>query len=221
MMSDLHRVPRNTFVKLTSIPILSDLDGTLIESKESVVSAFRWWAALRGLSPDVVERIRYGRTSTDVAAELAPHLDPAIEGRLLDDRQAEVTAGVAALPGALELLSSHERLAIVTSAPWRLAQSRLRAAGLPMPRHLATPELWVRGKPDPEPFLKGAALLGARPEECVVLEDAPAGVESGRRAGMRVIAILTSHTPEQLHDATMHIRSLHELPAALAKLGLL
>jgi sugar-phosphatase len=207
--------------KLTDIPILSDLDGTLIDSKESVVSAFLWWAALRGLSPEIVHRIRYGRTSTDVAAELAPHLEPAVEGRLLDDRQAEDTAGVVALPGAFELLSSHERLAIVTSAPVRLAEARLRAAGLPMPRHLATPELWVEGKPGPEPYLKGAALLGADPRDCVVLEDAPAGVESGRRAGMRVIAILTSHTPEELRDATLQIRSLEELPAAFEELGLL
>ena len=102
-----------------------------------------------------------------------------IEGRLLDDRQAEETGGVVAFPGALELLSSHPQLAIVTSAPLRLAKARLRAAGLPLPRHLATPELWLEGKPGPEPYLKGAALLGMRPEDCIVLEDAPAGVESG------------------------------------------
>lgn len=204
---------------LSNIPILSDLDGTLIESKEAVVAAFRWWAQLRGLSPDIVDHIPFGRTSTDAAAMLAPHLDAETEGRLLDDRQAEDLAGVVALPGALELLSSHEPFAIVTSGPIRLATARLRAAQLPIPRHLATPELWTHGKPHPEPYLKGAAMLGVPPQECVVLEDAPAGVESGVRAGMTVIAILTSHTPEQLSAAAAQIHALTELPAALAKLG--
>jgi sugar-phosphatase len=87
-------------VNLPRIPILADLDGTLIDSKASVVEAFRWWAELRGLSPEVAKRIPFGRTSTDAAAVLAPHLIAADEGRLLDDRQAEQTQGVVALPGA-------------------------------------------------------------------------------------------------------------------------
>jgi mannitol-1-/sugar-/sorbitol-6-phosphatase len=207
-------------VNLPRIPILADLDGTLIDSKASVVEAFRWWAELRGLSPEVVKRIPFGRTSTDAAAVLAPHLIAADEGRLLDDRQAEQTQGVVALPGALELLSTHSCLAIVTSCPKRLAEVRLKAAQLPLPRSLATPESWLHGKPDPEPYLKGAALLGAEPKDCIVLEDAPSGVESGLRAGMRVIAVLTSHSTEQLPGATLHIRTLIELPAAFGKLGL-
>ena len=206
-------------MRLPNIPILSDLDGTLIESKHSVVAAFRWWAELRGLSMDIVDSIPYGRTSTDAAAVLAPHLDSVIEGRLLDDRQAELTEGVVAFPGALELISTHPQFAIVTSGPLRLAKARISAAGLPLPRHLATPELWRRGKPDPEPYLVGAALLGVRPEECVVLEDAPAGVESGIKAGMRVIGILSSHTAEQLAGATLRIGTLAELPEALAMLA--
>jgi mannitol-1-/sugar-/sorbitol-6-phosphatase len=206
-------------LKLPNVPILSDLDGTLIDSKQAVIATFRWWAELRGLPMDIVDRIPYGRTSTDCAAVLAPHLDPVVEGRLLDDRQAEETDGVVAFPGAFDLLSSHPRFAVVTSAPLRLAKARLSAAGLPMPRHLATPELWVEGKPGPEPYLKGAALLGARPEDCIVLEDAPAGVESGLSAGMRVIGILSSHTAVQLSRATVRIGTLAELPAALAALG--
>ena len=206
-------------MRLPNVPILSDLDGTLIRSEHAVVAAFRWWAELRGLPMDIVDRIPFGRTSTDAAAVLAPHLDPVVEGRLLDDRQAEETTGVVAFPGAFELLSWHPQFAIVTSAPVRLAKARLSAAGLPLPRHLATPELWTEGKPGPEPYLKGAALLGVRPEDCIVLEDAPAGVESGLNAGMRVVGILSSHTPAQLSRATVQIGTLAELPAALAMLG--
>ena len=207
-------------MRLPQIPILSDLDGTLIDSKASVVAAFRWWAELRGLSPEVANRIPFGRTSTDAAAVLAPHLNAIDEGRLLDERQAEDTDGVVALPGAFELLSTHSVLAIVTSCPKPLAQARLKAARLPLPRFLITPECWLRGKPDPEPYLKGAAALGVQPKDCVVLEDAPSGVESGASAGMRVIAILTSHSVEQLPRASIHIRSLFELPVAFGKLGL-
>ena len=107
----------------------------------------------------------------------------------------------------------------MTSGPRRLALTRLKAARLPVPRYLATPELWTRGKPDAEPFLRGAELLGAKPHECVVLEDAPAGVQSGLNAGMTVIAILTSHSQEQLSGAAAHIHSLTELPGIFAKLG--
>jgi len=206
-------------LRLPNVPILSDLDGTLIKSEHAVIAAFRWWAELRGLPMDIVERIPFGRTSTDAAAVLAPHLDSEVEGRLLDDRQAEETGGVVAFPGAFELLSWHPQFAIVTSAPLRLAKARLRAAGLPLPRHLATPELWTEGKPGPEPYLKGAALLGVRPEDCIVLEDAPAGVESGLNAGMRVVGILSSHTAAQLSRATVQIGTLAELPVALARLG--
>lgn len=202
-------------MKLPPVPILSDLDGTLIDSKASVVAAFQWWAELRGLPEDTVSRIAFGRTSTDCAAILAPHLDCVEEGKLLDERQATHTEGVTALAGAYELLANHQPIAIVTSCPRPLAEARLRRAGLPQPNALITPECWERGKPDPEPYKRGAESLGADPSTCIVLEDAPSGVESGVRAGMQVVAILTSHRAEQLVGAAHCIDSLLELPAVL------
>jgi mannitol-1-/sugar-/sorbitol-6-phosphatase len=207
-------------MKLLDAPILSDLDGTLIDSRESVIAAFRWWAALRGLPLETVDRIPFGRTSTDAAAVLAPELDPGREGALLDDRQAQETTGVLPLPGAHELLTSHLKLAVVTSCPRRLAKARLRAANLPIPRLLVTPEQWTRGKPDPEPYLRGAAALAVEPSTCIVLEDAPSGVESGVRAGMRVIAVLTNYAARELPGASAYVRSLTDLPAALGELGI-
>lgn len=200
------------------VAILSDLDGTLIDSKASVVAAFRWWADLRGLDPTVAERIPFGRTSTDAAAVLAPHLDEVTEGALLDARQQADTSGVKALAGARSLLVEHRRLAVVTSCPRPLAEARFRAAGLPISAVLLTPECWTRGKPDPEPYLLGARALGADPSECVVLEDAPSGVQSGRAAGMRVIAVLSSHSREALFGADAYVTSLDELPEAIALL---
>jgi mannitol-1-/sugar-/sorbitol-6-phosphatase len=206
-------------MELPDLPILTDLDGTLIDSTRSVVSAFRWWAEQRGLPADIVDRLPFGRTSADAAAMLAPQLDPAHEGALLDDRQAQDTEGVVAFDKAAELLASAQRLAVVTSGPERLATARLRAAGLPRPRFLVTPECWSRGKPDPEPYLVGARVLGAAPRDCVVLEDAPAGVESGRAAGMRVIAMLTTHRREALPGASAYLESLRQLPEVLQSLA--
>ncbi len=200
--------------------VLSDLDGTLVDSSASVLAGFRWWADLRGLPGDVVDRIPLGRTSTDAAKELAPHLDSVHEGRLLDQHQAEDTAGVVALPGAAALLCGHARVAIVTSCPRMLADARLSAACLPTPGVLLTPELWTKGKPDPEPFLIGAERMRARPSDCVVLEDAPAGVQAGAAAGMTVIAVLTTHARQDLPQASAWIASLLDLPSALGELGL-
>ena len=200
------------------LAILSDLDGTLIDSKASVLRAFRWWADLRGLDSAVADRIPHGRTSTDAAAVLAPHLDPIVEGALLDDCQQHDTNGVVALPGARGVLA-RTPLAIVTSCPLPLARARLTAAGLPIPTTLLTPELWTRGKPHPEPYLLGARTLGTPPERCVVLEDAPAGVASGRAAGMIVFAVLTTHTENELPGATAYLHDLTQLGATLTSHG--
>jgi mannitol-1-/sugar-/sorbitol-6-phosphatase len=202
-----------------STAFLSDLDGTLIDSKASVIRAFEWWADRRGLPAGVAERIPHGRTSTAAAAVLAPHLDAVVEGAILDERQRTDTAGVVALPGSHQLLAKHTRLAIVTSCPAPLARARLAAAGLPLPPALVTPELTASGKPDPAPFLLGAKLLDAATDDCIVLEDAPAGVAAGRAAGMTVIALLTTHQRHELPGAAAYITTLTELDDALAGLG--
>jgi sugar-phosphatase len=179
---------------------------------------FRWWAQLRGLPADTAERLPHRRTSTDTAAVLAPHLDAEDEGAALDRRQSEDTAGVVALPGARELLDKHERLAVVTSCPVSLARARLRAAALPEPSVLITPELVRNGKPDPEPYLVAAERLGAHAAECIVLEDAPAGVLAGVAAGMRVVALLTTHSRAELPGAVAYIADLRELWPAVGRL---
>jgi mannitol-1-/sugar-/sorbitol-6-phosphatase len=202
------------------IAILSDLDGTLIDSKASVIRAFEWWAELRHLPPGVADRVPHGRTSTAAASVLAPHLDAEAEGAILDERQRVDTEGVVALPGARELLRSDRLLAIVTSCPEPLARTRLKAADLPIPATLVTPERTTRSKPDPEPYLLGAKLLGSPPGECVVLEDAPAGVASGRAAGMTVVALLTTHDRSELDGADAFVADLTELAAALDALDL-
>jgi sugar-phosphatase len=126
------------------------------------------------------------------------------EARELERREIADLDGVRALPGAAELLrdaAAAPPVALVTSCTGPLALARLRAAGLPAPPVLVTSERTVRVKPDPDPYLLGAQELGVAPADCVVLEDAPAGIAAGRAAGMRVVAVRCSHDDAALAGA--------------------
>jgi sugar-phosphatase len=183
--------------------VLSDLDGVLVDSHASIMRAWRWWGARHGVEAAAIEAVQHGRPSGEVVELLVPGLDVTEESRAIDLRQAHDTDGVVALPGAAELLGARAagRVAVVTSCTVPLATSRLRAAGLPPPPVLVTPERLRSGKPDPEGYLLAARELGADPAECVVLEDAPAGVEAGRAAGMLVVGVLTTHSARELDAA--------------------
>ena len=189
-------------------PILSDLDGVLVDSQASIMRAWRWWGALHGVEAAAIEGVQHGRASGEVIAALTPGLDADAESRAIDLRQADDTDGVIALPGARELFAGTDPLAVVTSCTVPLATARLHAAGLPVPDVLVTPERLSHGKPDPEGYLLAASLLGAEPADCLVFEDAPAGIEAGRAAGMHVVGITTTHAAQEL-DA-------HELAPSIA-----
>ena len=194
---------------MTAPFLLCDLDGVLVDSGAAVERAWRWWAGEHGLDFALVEETIHGHPSRDAVARLLPGVDAFAESRRVEMRQVEDLEGVVAVPGAAELLARWppERLAVVTSASVPLAEARLGHAGLPVPAALVTEEQVARGKPDPEPYLLGAERLGAPPAECVVLEDAPAGVEAARAAGMRVIAVLTTHAREELPGASATSRT--------------
>jgi sugar-phosphatase len=191
--------------------ILSDLDGVLVDSHASVMRAWRWWARGHGIEADPDEWVEHGRPSGSVIGELRPDLDEHAEAAAIDARQTRDVEGVVALPGAAELLGAGgpRPLAVVTSGVVPLATARLRAAGLDVPEVLVTPERVRRGKPDPEPYLLAARDLGVEPADCVVLEDAPAGVAAGRAAGMHVVGITTTLAPADL-DAHEHAASVEE-----------
>jgi sugar-phosphatase len=188
--------------------ILSDLDGVLVDSHASIMRAWRWWGAAHGVAAEALESVQQGRPSGEVIAALAPDVDAAAESRAIDLRQAEDVDGVVALPGAHELLAGPDPVAIVTSCTVPLATARLRAVGLPIPAVLVTPERLSLGKPDPEGYLLAARELGSAPADCVVFEDAPAGIRAGRAAGMHVVGITTTHDRAEL-DA-------HELAPSIA-----
>jgi mannitol-1-/sugar-/sorbitol-6-phosphatase len=179
--------------------VLSDLDGVLVDTGAAVERVWREWAISRGLDPAEVERASHGVPSREVIARVAPELDPVVEGARVDALHAE-TGGVA-LPGAAELLATVSPLAVVTACTPGLAAARFAAAGLEAPEVLVTADHTPRGKPHPDPYLAAASALGVPPDECLVLEDAPAGAAAGVAAGATVWAVATTHSPDELRDA--------------------
>jgi len=184
--------------------VLFDLDGVLVDSTPAVARVWAWWARQHGFDdPDEVIRQANGKPSIATIRELLPHADHDAENREVERREIEDTDGVIPLPGTLELLQAipREKWAIVTSCTRRLAEVRIAAAGLPKPKHMVTSTDITNGKPHPEPYLKGAQFLGAIGAECVVIEEAPAGIRAGKAAGARVIALRTTASDAELREA--------------------
>ena len=183
--------------------LLFDLDGVLVDSTPAVARVWAGWAREHGFDADQVVKEAHGRPSISTIRELLPHADHTAEDREVERREIADVDGVIPLPGAMELLQALplRRWAIVTSCTRPLARVRIAAAGLPKPRHLVTSTDVKHGKPDPEPYLKGAEFIGVPASDCIVIEDAPAGIRAGKAAGARVIALRTTATDAELHEA--------------------
>jgi len=190
-------------VSVSAAGMLFDMDGVLVSSIGSVVRCWRRWAAHYGVpnadSIDVVHGVR----ASELMDMIAPGIDK-VEGlKLIEDMELEDLADLQVLAGAKALLESlpPERWAIVTSATRRLLLGRLHAAQLPIPARIIAGDEVVNGKPHPEPYMRGAALIHAAPADCIVVEDAPSGVGAGVAAGCRVLGVLGTHTAEELKAA--------------------
>ncbi|WP_026065909.1 HAD-IA family hydrolase [Actinoalloteichus spitiensis] len=172
--------------------LLLDLDGTLVDSTPAVDRCWRRWCGEHGVDPTGLADFHGLRSADAVAAVLPPErVGPALER--LDELELADLDDVVALPGAAEVLAAGgDRAAIVTSAGRALAGKRLAAAGLRPPRVMVTADDVARGKPDPEPHLAAARLLDVPAEDCLVVEDAAAGVAAARAAGMRSVGVGTN-----------------------------
>jgi len=192
--------------------LLVDMDGTLLDSTASVLRCWTAVAAEFAIPAGLFAAVpRHGRPAVEILRDLVdPELVPRA-ARRLDELELADTAGTVALPGAAALLAAapHGTLAVVTSAGRELAAARLGAAGLAAP-FLITVDDVTQGKPDPEPFLLGAELLGVKAGRCLVLEDAPAGLAAARAAGAASIAVTSTHHPDQL-DADLVVADLSAL----------
>jgi mannitol-1-/sugar-/sorbitol-6-phosphatase len=183
--------------------LLFDMDGILISSLGSVERSWSKWAAMRGVDPALAVSLAHGRRAVETIAALRPDLDVAPELRLIEDIEIDDREGLTVLPGVLNLLAGLPagRWTVVTSATERLARVRLAAGGIRVPERIITAESVTKGKPDPAPFIAGAALLGFAPEECVGFEDSSSGATAGNAAGCTVVATTFSHPIESLSAA--------------------
>jgi sugar-phosphatase len=198
---------------MTFAAVLSDLDGVLVDTGAEVERVWREWAVEHDLDPDEIARATHGVPARHVIAKVAPQLDAEAEAERVDRVHAQ--SGGVALPGAAELLGSVSPLAVVTACSPPLAAARFGAAGLAPPAVLITSHDTERGKPHPDPYLAAATALGVEPAQCLVIEDAPAGVEAGRSAGCTVWAVTTTHAADELAAADVVAADVAALLPAL------
>lgn len=204
-------------VSLSSRALLFDLDGVLADSTRSVVRAWSAWARRVGLDPDELIPKVHGRRAIETIRSVRPELDAEAELATLIADETTDNDDTVEIPGAIALVSGlpPDAWAIVTSGLREVATARLIAAGVPIPRVMITAESIERGKPDPDCYLKGAAALGLSPAECVVVEDAPIGATAARAAGMRLIALTTTHEARQLEPADLIVPDLTHLSVSV------
>ena len=195
--------------------VLFDLDGVLMDSNPIYEWHWQRWADRHGVSFEHIAAIHHGRPAIRTIGIVAPHLDAEREARQFNvDLEADLTMdGLLAYEGAEALLRSlpPDRWAIATSAPRSFALAGLRYLHLPMPAVLVTVDDVVHGKPAPDPYLQAAAGLGRDPTRCLVIEDAPAGIEAARAAGARVLAVSSTNPPEALRAADAVVPRLADL----------
>jgi sugar-phosphatase len=183
--------------------LLFDMDGVLISSIGSVTRSWRKWAAEYDVPRADTYEVPHGVRALDILKGLRPDIDAAEGLRRIEDIEIADTHDLNVLPGVkalLEMLPA-QRWAIVTSATRRLLVERLKVAGLPEPARIVAADDVVKGKPDPEPYRKGAELIGVAAADCIVVEDAPSGVGAGHAAGCRVLGVLGTHSLEELREA--------------------
>ena len=190
--------------------ILFDLDGVLVDSEAVVARSWQRWAERNGLHiPDLVRRAT-GRRSIETIREVAPQLDADAEAKWLEGLELDDPKDLRLIPGAASLFRSipeHHR-AVVTSGGRALAEFRLVGVGLSVPRALVTADDVQRGKPAPDGYLLAAQQLGAAPGDCLVVEDAPAGIAAGCAAGATVLGVATTFPAADLQDADVVVQSL-------------
>jgi sugar-phosphatase len=201
--------------------ILFDLDGVLVDSTRAVDREWREWAAKKGVDGDAIMAIAHGVRTVEVIRRVAPHLDADAEAAEIENHEAGDQRGVTVMPGSVDLLRSipDGRWGVVTSGSRLLATNRLRHCGLQIPQVLVTSDDVTHGKPDPEPYLKGAKWLGFSPTDCLVIEDAPAGIQSARTAGTTVVGITSTYGVDALEQANAVIRKLAQIHVSLNGVG--
>lgn len=193
--------------------ILFDMDGVLVSSIGSVERSWEKWSVARGVDPAHAIRIAHGRRAIETVRLLRPDLNDQEELEWLEQMEIDDKIGVQMLHGVRPILETlpEKYWTVVTSATERLARSRMGHAGVRVPARIVSADIVTHGKPHPEPYQKGAELLGLAPADCLVIEDSASGARAGRAAGCKVLATLFSHSLESLIDADWVVRSLEDV----------
>ena len=200
-------------MKLHVRGILFDMDGVLVSSLGSVERSWAKWGAMRNVDGALAIKTAHGQRAIETVRKLRPDLNDVEELKLIEEIEIADKDDIEVLQGVPRILAAlpEKYWTIVTSATEKLARSRLGYAGLAVPSHMITADMVTEGKPHPEPYLKGAALLGLKPEDCLVVEDSSSGAIAGHAAGCKVLATLFSHTMKELAAADWIVQSLEDV----------
>jgi mannitol-1-/sugar-/sorbitol-6-phosphatase len=190
--------------------VLFDLDGVLIDSFALHQRVWERWAVGHGLDPVHVFEATFGRRPVDTIRDVAGHLAPEDELARLDALLDAETDAVTLQPGALRAVqvASRGRWAIVTSTEQCRARTYLARLGCLTPEVVIGGTDVALGKPAPDGYLAAAEQLGVAPSACLVVEDAPAGIEAAKRAGAAVVAVATTRSAVELSEADLVVAEL-------------
>lgn len=202
--------------------IIFDVDGVLINSDPVAERHWRLWADRHGVDYEAIARIHHGRPTVETMRQVAPHLHVVEEARLKENAEADDTDGLMIYAGAKELLARlpRDRWGVATSGTRRTVSIRFPYLGLPEPSVMVTADDVQRGKPAPDPYLLAAERLGVAPADCLIIEDAPAGVEAAKAAGAQVIAVATTNKIEDLSLADAIAPAIAALQVQVGASGL-
>lgn len=206
---------------LTFEAVIFDLDGTLIDSTPAVIRSWTIWAEEHGVSAEQLTG-HHGVPAAGIVSSVLPdHLHATALARITELEMADVD-GIGLLPGAVEALAdlAEAKNAIATSCTRDLATARIAAAQLTPPTVIVTADDITRGKPAPDPFLEAARRLDADPGRCLVVEDAPAGLQAAIAAGCRTLAVISTNQPEALRAADAIVPSLAEVKFSVTPDGI-
>jgi sugar-phosphatase len=208
-------------MKLHVRGILFDMDGVLVSSLGSVERSWAKWSKMRGVDTELAIKTAHGQRAIETVRRLRPDLNDVEELKLIEDIEVADKDDIEVLKGVSRILAAlpQKYWTVVTSATEKLARARLGYASLAVPEHIVTADAVTYGKPNPEPYLKGAELLGLKPEDCLVIEDSSAGAVAGHAAGCKVLATLFSHTVESLSAADWLVQSLEDVTMRALEYG--
>lgn len=207
---------------MKSLGVIFDMDGVLVDSAAAHLESWQRLAQERGAGPisEAQFKATFGGRNSEIIAEWFGETDPA-RSKSLGDRKESlyreiICHAVPPMPGAKELIDRLAgegiAMAIGSSGPPENVRMICEAMGLTEAfRAIITGADVSRGKPDPEVFLRAAEGMSLAPAQCMVIEDAPLGIEAARRAGMKCVGLTSSHAAEVLAGADLIVGSLEEV----------